>query len=207
MADPMKTIHDRTSIALHHQIALGFALPPIFPLRTVVRVPHIDKNGKVADESLQQDVTNGLSNLASTFWQVPLTLKLGSEPNGFLLPVDPLVAITGGNKLIRRYVSKGDKRGSIKERWNQDDYEVTITGIITDDENHNLNEYLQRLRTYCEAKESVMVVCDLLNNVFEIFYMAIDSYDFPFTVGQNNQQFTIKAYSDDSYSLLIEGNV
>ena len=204
MADPLRTINDKTNIALNHQIALGFALPPIFPFHTIVRVPKIDKDGKIADESLQSSINNGLQNLASTLWQIPVTLKLSNEAEGFLLPVDPLIAISGGNKLIRRYVNKSDKRGSIKERWNQDDYEITITGIITGDETYTSNEYLRRLRTYCEARESVAIICDLLNNVFDIYNIAIDSYEFPFTPGEDNQQFTIKAFSDDSYSLLIE---
>jgi len=204
MNDPVKSLHDSTSIALNSQIALGFALPPLLPLRTIVRVPAIDRDGRVVDESLQRSVTSGLQNLASTYWQVPVTLKLSTEPDGFTLPVDPLVAISGGSKIVRRYVAKGDRRGSIKERWNQDDYEITITGIITGDENHTLNDYLQRLRTYCEARESVAIICDLLNNVFDIYTLAIESFDFPFTPGEGNQQFTIKAYSDDSYLILTE---
>jgi hypothetical protein len=60
------------------------------------------------------------------------------------------------------------------------------------------------LREYLEAAESVHIVCDLLNNVFEITRIAIESYDFPFTKGIENQAFTIKAYSDDNYQLLEE---
>jgi hypothetical protein len=200
MADPVKTFNDKTNISLHQQIALGFAMPPLYPFGTIVQVPKIDKDGTVADESLQKSINNGLANLASTYWQVPVTLKLNSETEGFTLPVDPLLSLSGGNKLVRRYVSKSDKRGSIKERWNQDDYEINIAGIITGDDQYTINDYLQRLRTYCEARESVAAICDLLNNVFEIYNIAIDSYDFPFTPGENNQQFTIKAYSDDNYA-------
>jgi len=204
MADPLRIINDNTNIALSHQMALGYALPPIFPFRTIVRVPKIDKDGKVADESLQKSINDGLQSLGSTYWQVPVTLKLSTEQDGFKLPIDPLIAISGTNKVIRRYVNKSDKRGSIKERWNQDDYEITITGLLTDDDNNSLSDYLSRLRTYCEARESISIICDLLNNVFDIFNVAIDSYDFPFTPGTDNQQFTITAYSDDNYSLLIE---
>lgn len=171
MKDPIKTIHDSTNIALSHQMALGFALPPIYPLRTIVRVKEIDKDGKVADESLQNEIKKGLESLGSTLWQVPVTLKLGVDE--FLLPVDPVVAIKGNNKIIRRYVNKSHVRGSIKERWNQDDYEITIGGIITSDENNTLYDYLIRLRAFCEARESIGIVCDLLNNVFDIHYIAI----------------------------------
>lgn len=202
MKDPIKTIHDSTNIALSHQMALGFALPPIYPLRTIVRVPEIDKDGKVADESLQNEIKKGLESLGSTLWQVPVTLKMGADE--FMLPIDPVIAINGNNKIIRRYVNKSQVRGSIKERWNQDDYEITIGGIITSDENYSIYDYLTRLRTFCEARESIGIVCDLLNNVFDIHYIAIDSYDFPFTRGADNQQFTIKAFSDDNYLLLTD---
>jgi hypothetical protein len=204
MIDPIQKLNDDTSLALHHQNAIGFAFPPIIPLKTVVRVPSIDKDGKTVDSSLQNAVDAGLKSLGSTYWQVPITLKLDTESNGFKLPLDPLVSLSGKNVIIRRYVSKSEKRGSIKERWSQDDYEITITGVLTTDDTYDVKDYVKALLKYCEAKNAVDVKCDLLNNVFLINKIAIESYDFPFTKGIENQAFTIKGYSDDVYELLIE---
>lgn len=158
---------------------------------------------------MKAQLANGLRALSSTYYQVPLTLRLSSEKNtaGFTLPIDPLLSISCKNIITRRYVSKSDMRGSIKESWSQDDYEITIAGILMgfDDEygTTNVDDYIREMIRYCEAKESVGVVCDLLNNVFDITHISIQSYDFPFTKGLNNQAFQIKCCSDDSHSLII----
>ena len=41
-------------------------------------------------------------------------------------------------------------------------------------------------------------------NGAQITRIAIESFSFPHTAGAENQQFSIKAYSDDDFSLLIE---
>lgn len=208
MIDPVKKINDETNLALHTQQAIGFAFPFFIPLKTVVRVPSIDKDGKTVDASLQDKVNAGLKSLGSTYWQVPLTmwLRTETEDEGFKLPLDPLISLSGKNIIVRRNVSKSDNRGSIKERWSQDDYEITITGILSSDENNDVQQYVDYLLGYCEAKNEIDIKCDLINNIFKINKIAIESYDFPFTKGVENQAFTIKAYSDDVYNLLIKIN-
>lgn len=41
-----------------------------------------------------------------------------------------MISLNGQNILTRRHVSKGTIKGSIKERWTQDDYSVRIEGIL-----------------------------------------------------------------------------
>ena len=97
-------------------------------------------------------------------------------------------------------------RGSIKETWSQDDYEITISGILQGEDLFKDKDtgHIATLRKYLEAQEAIHITCDLLNNVFDIQRICIESYDFPFTKGLENQAFTIKAYSDDNYQLLEE---
>jgi hypothetical protein len=135
---------------------------------------------------------------------VPVKLRLNneSEIDGFQLPLDPLISISGKNIIRRRYVAKSKMRGSIKETWSQDDYEITIAGLLQNDNPEWLNADIFDLTRYLEAAEAIHVTCDLLNNVFNITRIAIESYEFPFTKGMENQAFTIKAYSDDNYQLL-----
>lgn len=211
MADPVQKIYDKTSISLSSQIALGLAMPPIIPFKTIVTVPAIDKDGYVAEESLQNSINNGLMSLGSTAWQVPLTFTIDGKD--FLLPIDPIISLASKNILIRRYVSKKSEkeRGTVKERWSQDDWEISISGVLMSDDDYpsnsyatGVNEYIQKLLEICKYKGSVSITCDLLNNVFGINQIAIEDYDFPFTPGTENQQFNIKCYSDDMVNLLIE---
>ena len=51
--------------------------------------------------------------------------------------------------------------------------------------------------------EVVEVECDLFE-VFNIRYIAIEKFDFAHTAGRQNQQFSINAYSDDDFSLLVK---
>jgi hypothetical protein len=190
-------------LALKITSALGYNMPPPFLFgKSVVVDPELNKGDYNKDKF---DAKYG-KNFESTLFLVPVKLRLNSESEngGFQLPLDPLISISGKNIIRRRYVAKSKMRGSIKETWSQDDYEITIAGLLQNEDQGYLNDDIFTLREYLEAAESVHIVCDLLNNVFDITRIAIESYDFPFTKGMENQAFTIKAYSDDNYQLLEE---
>lgn len=114
----------------------------------------------------------------------------------------------GGNNIIRTDVLKQDnaqseRRGSIKEIWCQKDYEIQIAGLFMSKSEEDLPlDDLAKLRMYCEARKVVEVECDLLE-VFNIQRIAIETYEFAHTPGRKNQQFSIKAYSDDDFDLLV----
>lgn len=198
--DPVQKIDDATSIARRSQIAAGYSLPPIVPLRTKVVV----KTGQSADADadLKQRLESGtVRNIAI---ECPILLGLDGE-NLWTLPVDPIVSLSGKNIIIRRNVSKSKKRGSVKERWSQDDWSITIDGVIIGETYEDMCDYVKTLREICErGKKGVDIVSDFLNNYMDIWRIAIEDYDFPFTPGMENQRFSIKAYSDDISDLLVE---
>lgn len=204
MMDVIKKIDDATSLSLHMQLATGFSLPPVIPIQQQVSVKA--KEESTLEDHAAESYNKGLRAMTSNFYQVPMRFRLSTEPEagGFLLPVDPLVAVNHKNIVTRRYVAKSERRGSIKERWSMDDYEISISGVLMEDKDNTISSYVQELRRYCEAKESIYVVCDMLNTQYDITRITIESCDFPFTKGVENQMFTIKAYSDDLYDLLIE---
>lgn len=203
--DIVREIDDNTSLALHMQIATGISLPPVIPWKDEVTAQW-EQGERQAEKEQQEAYNKGLRAMSSNFYQVPLQFRLSTEAEtgGFLLPVDPLVSVSQKNIIARRYVAKSERRGSIKERWSMDDYEITISGVLMTDADNTLAHYIQQLRHYCEAKESVVVVCDMLNSVYDVTRVSIESCDYPFTKGEENQMFTIKAYSDDLYDLLTE---
>lgn len=132
----------------------------------------------------------------------PLSLRGASEKDWWQLPIEPVLTVNGKNTVVKRSVlkvwgSKGERRGTVKELWTQDDYEVNISGIfISDDDNRLPERDIRRLRGYCEAREPLYV----MNNLFTLFNIdriVIESYSFPFTHGIANQMFNIKASSDN----------
>lgn len=133
---------------------------------------------------------------------MPLRFQLEeSGDKEWLFPVEPMISLNGQNILVRRHVSKGTIKGSIKERWTQDDYTVRIEGILMSREGKYPDEDVATLKNFCEAGH-VKALCPLLE-IFGISQLAIESWDIPFTTGLTNQNYTITAYSDDIYKLLL----
>src|SRR5690606_21160889 len=102
-----------------------------------------------ADVKINQSGINGLqvtpfeglnradAPLSSEQQYFPMSFSFSENGENFLLPYEPMIDIKGKNNIIRRNVAKWradisnlDTIGSIKERWNQDDYEITITGVL-----------------------------------------------------------------------------
>lgn len=133
---------------------------------------------------------------------MPLRFQLEeSGAKEWLFPVEPMISLNGQNILVRRHVNKGTIKGSIKERWTQDDYTVRIEGILMSREGKYPDEDVATLKDFCEAGH-VKALCPLLE-IFGISQLAIESWDIPFTTGLTNQNYTITAYSDDIYKLLL----
>lgn len=133
-----------------------------------------------------------------------LPLRFQLEEAGaqeWLFPMEPMISVNGQNILVRRNVSKGKIRGSIKERWTQDDYSVRIEGILMGMDGKYPEADVAKLRSFCEAGH-VKALNPLLE-IFGISQLAIESWDIPFTSGTINQNYTIQAYSDDIYKLLL----
>ena len=133
---------------------------------------------------------------------MPLRFQLEeSGAKEWLFPVEPMISLNGQNILVRRHVNKGTIKGSIKERWTQDDYTVRIEGILMSRDGKYPDEDVATLKNFCEAGH-VKALCPLLD-IFGISQLAIESWDIPFTTGLTNQNYTITAYSDDIYKLLL----
>ena len=181
----------------------GGKVPPYWLMgKTVLReVDNNDFGGLrgMTDEELEDIVRTNALGIPMV---MPLSLRLDVEgAEEWLLPEEPMISITGQNIITRRHVSKGRLRGSVKERWTQDDYTVKVEGLLLGRDGRYPKNDVERLRRYCEAGK-VKVLCPLLE-IFGITQIAIESWDIPFTSGTTNQNYEITAYSDDIYKLLI----
>jgi hypothetical protein len=139
----------------------------------------------------------------------PMYFSLGQYSEKFLLPYEPMISISGKNNIIKRRVAKPDNaiKGTIKERWAQDDYEIKITGLlIGEHETGNVRQCFPisdftKLKDFMTIQPMIWVFCEPLQ-LLGIHRIVIEDFNFPFTKGENVQAYEIKAVSDSDFTLL-----
>lgn len=137
---------------------------------------------------------------------MPLDMGI-NENEMWSLPLEPMVSITGGNRIIRRYPNRSTTGGSYKERWSSDDFSISIKGAFVDFQGQQYpEEEVQQLKEICTHKGNIL----LQNTLFRILgieRMVIQKFDIPFTPGIAAQGFSISGYSDELFdALLVETN-
>ena len=159
--------------------------------------PSMDSIENLTDEQLAEFLVTNAKGVPMVF---PLYFAVEGGP-WWLLPYEPQVTIQGSNVLVKKQVSKGAVRGTIKERWSQGDYQVNITGILIGSDGNYPDADVKKLRSYLEAGK-ILVKSPLLE-LFSINQVVVETWSIPFTSGQANQAYTIGALSDDIYKLLL----
>lgn len=186
---------DPVDVRINKALGRFGAIPPFFipkPEDIITQVSDVES------------IRGELSSIGVVHSQMPFRIKKMDEPEWFLLPIEPLVSISGKNTIVRRSVAKAKDNGTVKERWSQDDYTVTIQGVLSGkDEGAYPEADVKRMIAYFSERQSIEVSQDILL-LFGIKFLAIESASFPHTKGLNNQNFEIKAYSDNNIELLIE---
>ncbi len=174
----------------------------------VINIPHVEglrffNVKRFRDPSYKQRFYEAHANGIPMV--LPVRFKLESWADWWTLPIEPLVSISGGNVVAKRMVAKGNYRGTVKERWTQDDYKITIKGIFinSEDEGAYPESDVMKLREVCEAREAVQIECELFL-FFDIYRIVLETYHYPFTSGENQQEYSIKAVSDDLTDILTE---
>lgn len=185
-------------------VATRLVVPPPFLIRKVMAGTAIDPASyselEALNEEEQRDVLR--YNMLGVPMVFPLSLRLpkaGSKE--WLLPLEPMMSLTGKNIIVKRTVMKKQSRGSVKERWTQDDYSLRIEGILMGEAGRYPEADVRRLRQFCEAGE--VIATSPLFELFGISRLVIESWDIPHTSGETNQNYSLSCLSDDTYKLLI----
>lgn len=197
--DPIQTTNnevvknDNVSLALNELglHPLGYALPPGVPFKYVPTV----------ETSFKEELEG--TGLGVELNQAPLTLRR-EDGTAYVFPLDPIMAVNGKNVITRRYVAKGSLKGTVKESFSQDDFEITISGVLIGCDAEKLNNQVQQLKELCESGETLQVESDWLIDGFGVTRLVVESYQFPHTKGLTNQAYSLKCYSDDSINVLEE---
>lgn len=119
------------------------------------------------------------------------------------LPNEPLITINGVNTIIKTPLT--GVKGSVKEFINTEDYQISIKGLIINEESDDLPEEMVRsIRTICEKRQSVDIENRLLT-LFDIHQVAIETFSFPGVEGyQNIQAYEINCISDWPLDLILK---
>lgn len=134
---------------------------------------------------------------------LPLWIGIKSEAE-WLLPVEPLISISGKNVIVKRNAAKPNWPGTIKERWAEDDFQIAIQGtFVHPDINTYPEKDVEKFIRYMKYKEALHVKNELFASL-NISRIVIDNYSLPFTKGENVQNYFINAYSDMDYELFID---
>lgn len=180
-----------------------FVFPP--PFHSVsVGIKKVNQEDSISAEDENLEASSDLTrhNYTGVPMVFPLMLRIPKEGGeDWLLPLEPMITINGKQVLKKRQVAKGRVRGSIKERWTQDDYSVKIEGILMSDDGRYPEEDVRRLRAICEAGE--VIATSPLLELFGISRLVIEGWDIPHTSGEANQNYSLSCLSDDIYKLLL----
>lgn len=187
-----------------HVLPVMRVVPLISAKETIVTANNNDYNSKFIFEKDEANTWRDNAAISPTKQFFPLGLRFEDESDFFFLPFEPMININGKNNVIKRTVAKNTGRGTIKERWAQDDYTIEITGFLMGE---NMSAYprddFEKVRNYLTKGQKLEVLCEPLQ-LLDIHMIVIEDFSFPFTKGENMQQFTINAVSDDTYALLIQ---
>ncbi len=95
--------------------------------------------------------------------------------------------------------------GQIKEYIGDDDFEINIKGVICGTNGHYPFEQVSNLVEFLRYKQSLGIISQYLNNIFDITEVVVKDYAFEQTEGSYSyQKFEINCWSERPVELLIK---
>ena len=133
-------------------------------------------------------------------------VRLGEKRNGsdlWTLPLEPTISVKASKTVVRRNIAKSSGVGTVKEQWSQNDYEISISGLLQSSEINAYPEaHLSKLQSLLAKGKSLVIRCKLLD-VIGVGLVCIDSWEFPATAGIENQEYSFSGFSDEDFDLVI----
>jgi hypothetical protein len=134
------------------------------------------------------------NNEIENYQGVPMFLPCYLD--GWLLPIEPILDITGGKTIVKTQIDSQD--GTFKEMFSKNDYAITIRGILSsqDGTDNYPKDLVRRLRRICESTSNIPISCSL-TTLFGIDRIVIESYSLPAVEGfQSLQPYQLNCFSD-----------
>lgn len=164
------------------------------------------KNDTINKSDVKQLIQSG--NTVQQYFPLSFYMPLqGGGESKYTFPIEPLISISGKNIIIKRKPAKSTMRGTIKECWSRDDFLINIQGSFVHSDLHTYPaDDVNTLKQFCDLKRPIRVTNELLL-ILDIDYIIIEYYSFPFSKGENVQNFNIQAISDSTFQLFIDTKI
>lgn len=134
---------------------------------------------------------------------MPLKLQM-PDSSYWTLPIEPLISISGENIVKMRSVSKSQARGTVKERWAEGDIHISVQGsFINSDMMKYTDREVQKLRQAVTQRRTIGVQNHILS-LLNVSNIVVLSYNLPFSKGENVQNWSFEAVSDNKTDLFIK---
>lgn len=168
------------------------------------------------------NVINSLKSSPGGFKEI-MHVSLGADeitgPGQYWkFPYQPILSVSSSNEIIRRFPNTSGKlRGSIKERWSEDDDEIKLQGVFLDppyrantipetvpqDFSEDMIFNIERLAEFKRYKKSVRIQ-NRLTELLGITHIAIEKVELGEYSSTRVRPFVIKGYSDSQQYDLLE---
>lgn len=173
------------------------------------RTIEFDFDDTQTDESARLSGIDKIINI--TFLATDFVNEFGEDDTTPEIELEiAVISLSAQKRVIKTPIL--NQKGSIKEIVGQNDYNVSINGVLVGQFGFPTIEDLQRAKPVdtmrdlieiAEAKISVKIVCDYLNN-FGVERLMIESFSFPQNLDNMNlQSFTLTCSSDDNELTII----
>jgi hypothetical protein len=143
-------------------------------------------------------------------YYLPVTLAYSENGNGGLVNVDlphPIVSITCKKTIVETVLT--ERRGTVKELINSQDYQITVKGFIIGSGNEFPEEVVTSLRTLYEQNSPLSIKCPL-TDIFLVRpdrrgsdQVVIQELNLPFVTGVKNvRPYLLSMVSDEAFNLI-----
>lgn len=155
-------------------------------------------------EVLDEQAVQAASLLSTPIYeQVTFLIDGTAEGKKYVVPNWPLIDVSQGKIIVKTPINGNN--GTVKEYISLDDHQVTIRGVITNDEANAMPlDQVGEMRSVFKINKSIRVISPLFEKL-EIDQLVIEDIQFPALEGfLNVQPFVIKALSDKPIELVIK---
>jgi uncharacterized protein DUF6046 len=157
--------------------------------------------GKIQIAVRDQPFTTRTSKLGTAIFSDLQFIEIGGFKH---IPIDCVLFNVRQSKNIVITNIQG-RDGSIKEYIGLSDYEINIKGVILGDNGVYPFDQVSNLVEFLRYDQSIGIVSQYLNNIFDINEIVIKEYAFEQEEGsQSYQKFEILAYSEKPVEILIQ---
>lgn len=125
--------------------------------------------------------------------------------DGWRLPFEPIVTITGSKRIVKTVISGSGRRGTVKELICDNDFKLTIQGMFIGKQGHYPTDDITRLKQIIDKPASLEFE-SIISDLMGVEKVVIEDYKFPHTKGGANQAYQLDLNSDLDFMAEIKLN-